>query len=237
MKVIIPMAGRGSRYADKGFETPKPLIEIKGKPMVIWALESIRNLPTAEIGFVILKEHERQYKVTELLKNHLTVPARFFMIDDVTEGQLCTVLAAHEWLNTDEDVLIAASDSVVKGNLVDDVLHSSWDGIISVADLPGSNWSFARTNDRNEVVEVAEKIRISDHASTGLYYFRRGSDLVNLGSSMIRNQEKTRGEYYVIPVYNKMIASGMKIGISIANEMWDLGTPEAKARFEQAYPG
>jgi hypothetical protein len=54
---------------------------------------------------------------------------------------------------------------------------------------------------------------------------------------MIRNKEKTRGEYYVIPVYNKMIASGMKVGISIAHEMWDLGTPEAKARFEQCYRG
>jgi dTDP-glucose pyrophosphorylase len=237
MKVIIPMAGRGSRFADQGFETPKPLIEVKGKPMVIWALESINNLPVSEIGFVILKEHEQRYNVSGLLQKQLTVPVRFFIIDDVTEGQLCTVLSAGIWLDTDEDVLVAASDTIVKGNLIKDVLHSSWDGIISVTDLPGNQWSFARINDEHEVVEVAEKVRISDHASTGLYYFRKGKDLVSLGASMIRNEEKTRGEYYVIPVYSKMIASGMKVGISRANEMWDLGTPEAKARFEQEYPG
>ena len=100
-------------------------------------------------------------------------------------------------------------------------------GIISVANVPGDRWSFARTDDQGRVVEVAEKVRISDHASTGLYYFSSGCQFVEVGDAMIRAGEKTRGEYYVIPIYQKYIERGWLVTIAPAVEMWDMGTPEA----------
>lgn len=232
MIVVIPMAGRGSRYADRGYEKPKPLIEVAGQPMVIRAIRSLEGMRVSKYVFVVLREHEEQYGVKKLISGVIPT-AEFVMLEDVTEGQLCTVLAARQFLSEEEDVLIAASDTFVESTLADTIRNSQYDGIISVTDLPGDHWSFARTNENGEVMEVAEKKRISNHASTGLYYFRKAKNLLNIGDQILAKQEKTRGEYYVIPVYQKMIEAGQSIGISQAKAMWDMGTPEAKANFEK----
>jgi dTDP-glucose pyrophosphorylase len=234
MKIVMPMAGRGSRFADRGISTPKPVIDIDGQPMLAWALKSIEGLPYTKIIFVILKEHDDEHGLAGWLKNY-DPNCEVIMLDDVTEGQLATVLTARDWINDDEDVLVMSCDTYVNSDMAHDITHRAPDceGLISVADMPGERWSFARTDELGNVVEVAEKVRISDHASTGLYYFSSGRKLVETGEEMISNQEKTRGEYYVIPVYQKYIAKGWKVGISIATEMWDMGNPEALALFQQ----
>jgi UDP-N-acetylglucosamine diphosphorylase / glucose-1-phosphate thymidylyltransferase / UDP-N-acetylgalactosamine diphosphorylase / glucosamine-1-phosphate N-acetyltransferase / galactosamine-1-phosphate N-acetyltransferase len=233
MVVVIPMAGRGSRYSNEGYEIPKPLIPVAGKPMILWALKSLAGLVVSRYIFVLLKEHEERFNVKELIRKSIQQNVEFVLLDDVTEGQLCTVLAAKELLEKDEDVLIASSDTLVENELNKDIKDKHFEGIISVSNLTGDQWSFARTNESGQVVEVAEKVRISDHASTGLYYFRRASDLIFFGEQMLANKEKTRNEYYVIPLYQKMIEAGMPIGISIAKAMWDMGTPAAKENFEK----
>ncbi len=235
MKIVIPMAGRGSRFVDKGVHMPKPIIPIAGRPMVAWAFESLKGLPSSQVIFIALEEHEEQYDVTKILKEISGPDTEVLLIPDVTDGQLCTILAAKDFINSDEDVLVASSDTFIRSNLLDDILNKpkNCHGIISVANLAGDHWSFARTDDRNQVVEVTEKIRISDHASTGLYYFSRGKELVSVGEEMIRNKEKTQGEYYIIPIYQKFIEDGWRVDISIADEIWDMGTPEAKMDFEK----
>lgn len=234
MKVVVPMAGRGSRFSTEGYTTPKPLLDVAGKPMVVRALESISGMDVSEITFVLLKEHEHLFSVSKMLTSLLPFPTSFIQLDDVTEGQLCTVLAAKHKIDSKEDVLIIASDTYVTGTLANDIANNSgkYAGLISVIDVPGDRWSFARINDIGDVVEVAEKIRISNHASTGIYYFSNGQQLLHFADKIIKAQEKTRGEYYVIPVYQKMITAGLKVGISKATAMWDMGTPEAKRAYE-----
>ena len=232
MKIVMPMAGRGSRFADRGISTPKPIIDVQGQPMLSWALKSLDGLPYSKIIFIILKEHHTQHGLADWLRK-FDPDCEVIMLDDVTEGQLATVLAARQWISDDEDVLVMSCDTYVRSDLAHDILNRSTncEGLISVADMPGDRWSFARVDDAGTVVEVAEKVRISNHASTGLYYFSNGKLLVEIGEEMIRNQEKTRGEYYVIPVYQKYIARGWQVGISEASEMWDMGTPEALQLF------
>jgi dTDP-glucose pyrophosphorylase len=234
MKVVMPMAGRGSRYSNEGYKTPKPLIEIHGKPMFAWALESLKKTDVSELLLVALREHAISYGLQGLVDKYCPYNSKLLLIDDVTEGQLCTVLVAEKHIDTNEDVLIVASDTLVESGIDIDIRTKDDDckGLISVADMPGESWSFAKTDVKGNVVEVAEKKRISDNASTGLYYFSNGSDLVSFGKAIIETNERTRGEFYVIPVYQKMISAGCKIQLSIANMMWDMGTPEAKKRFE-----
>jgi UDP-N-acetylglucosamine diphosphorylase / glucose-1-phosphate thymidylyltransferase / UDP-N-acetylgalactosamine diphosphorylase / glucosamine-1-phosphate N-acetyltransferase / galactosamine-1-phosphate N-acetyltransferase len=235
MKVILPMAGRGQRFKNEGITIPKPLIPVAGKPMVLHALDSLKGLQIDQLIVICLKETEDIWQVEKLIRSSITVPSHFIFIDNVTEGQLCTVLLAEEFLMSDEDVLVMAADSYIVGPLMNDIIakRSVCDGIISVAMLPGDHWSFAKTNTLGKVIEVAEKERISDYASTGLYYFSRAKDLLDYGTQMVKNNERTRGEFYVIPVYQKMIKEGKVILTSLANEMWDMGTPKAKADFEQ----
>lgn len=234
IKVIMPMAGRGSRYSIEGWSTPKPFIKIAGRPMFLWALESLRSLPVEEIIFVVLQEHMETYNLTSILAV-VQLPFRIITIPDVTDGQLCTVLAAKEFINNESGLLIISSDTLVVGNLNDQIneLGQTPGGVISVANLPGEQWSFAKTDFNGRVTEVAEKIRISNHASTGLYYFNPGFEFVRIAEEMIEKNERSRGEFYVIPAYKVFIDQGFNVIISKASAMWDMGTPEAKDRFEK----
>ena len=236
MKVVVPMAGHGSRFADRGVETPKPLIPVAGRPMVAWTLQELAQLSYTQIIFVALAEHEARYQVRRLLHSLVGSSAEVLLLDKVTEGQLCTVLAARAFIDTDEDLLIASADTYVVSSLANDIATRAPDshGMISVIHARGDHWSFARIDERGRVVEVAEKVRISDHASTGLYYFASGREFVATAEEIIRKQEKTREEYYVMPVYQKFIQRGWRVDISVASAMWDMGTPDALAEFEKA---
>ncbi len=231
----MPMAGRGSRYAQSEFTDPKPLISVAGKPMFEWALKSIGEIEVSKLIVVSLVEHELKYGLRERLNNLWTGSFELILLENVTAGQLCTVLAASHLLDTDEDVLIISSDTLVISNLEKDIRDKSDKvaGIISVMNMPGDNWSFAKTNENGDVIEVAEKIRISDHASTGIYYFAKGSTLLHYGEQLVRQDRRTKGEFYIMPLYQDLIASGHRIQLSTASEMWDMGTPDAKSIFEE----
>jgi NDP-sugar pyrophosphorylase family protein len=238
MNIVIPMAGRGQRFVEQQISRPKPLIDALGQPMLGWALRGLKDFSHSKHIFIALADHQRAFDVRGVLEQLLpNTPWELLLIEQVTEGQLATVLVAQQLINNDEPLLIAPCDTFVVSKLQETITQagSTCAGIISVADLPGDRWSFARTDESGWVKQVAEKVRISNHASTGLYYFSRGADLVRYGTTMIANQEKTRGEYYVIPVYQKMIDAGQHVAIDVADKVWDLGTPEAKAEFEAHY--
>jgi dTDP-glucose pyrophosphorylase len=113
---------------------------------------------------------------------------------------------------------------------------SGVDGIIGVFEAPGDHWSFARVDDRGRVVETAEKRRISRWATTGLYHFTRAADFLVHTDAMVDADERTNGEFYVAPVYNRLIAAGAEIVTDVAREVWALGTPDELAHFEREHP-
>jgi UDP-N-acetylglucosamine diphosphorylase / glucose-1-phosphate thymidylyltransferase / UDP-N-acetylgalactosamine diphosphorylase / glucosamine-1-phosphate N-acetyltransferase / galactosamine-1-phosphate N-acetyltransferase len=229
MILVMPMAGRGSRFNGSGYGKPKPLIEVNGKPMFVHALESVNNIERSKTVIITLKEHEEYFGVAALIKEYIPYTVELVVIDGVTQGQLCTVIAAREHFEKDEDILVVSSDTIIESNMAADIKQKSLDckGLISVCNMPGAQWSFAKTDDLGKVIEVAEKVRISDHASTGLYYFSNGLQLCKIADKLIADDERTKGEFYVIPAYQKLIDNGEFVGISIASKMWDLGTPEA----------
>lgn len=235
MIVVVPMAGRGSRFADQGVQTPKPLIEVRGRPMVAWALDGLSDVlaGASRIVFVVLREHDERFGLRALLPRLTGPRTEVVVIDAVTDGQLRTVMMAEPLLVAGEDVLVASCDTYVAPGIARDVAARRPDchGIISVARLPGDRWSFARTDETGRVVEVAEKQRISELASTGLYYFSRADELAAVAHEMFDRGETTRGEYYVIPVYQKFIERGWRVDVSEAPEMHDMGTPDALRAF------
>ncbi len=229
MIIVLPMAGRGSRFEGHGYQRPKPLILVNGVPMFVKSLASIKGVPHSKLVIVALKEHEDAFGIRHYIQEYGIANTELVLIEEVTQGQLCTVLAAREFIDKEEDILIIGSDTIVDSSIGRDIQHkdSQCKGLISVADMPGDRWSFAAVDTQGKVYQVAEKQRISSHASTGMYYFSNGREFVSYSDEMISNKETTKGEYYVIPVYQKMIAKGELVGISQANAMWDLGTPDA----------
>ena len=115
-------------------------------------------------------------------------------------------------------------------------LPTSVDGVLDVFRAQGDRWSFARIDEQGRVLETAEKRRISDWATTGLYYFRRGADFVRHADRMIDAGDRSNREFYVAPIYNRMIAAGADIRANPVDEVWVLGTPEDLARFEAECP-
>ena len=193
MKVVVPMAGRGTRLSSVS-DTPKPFIELNGKPMIYWALKSLEGFNNiSEIIFIILSGHKNELDIVKLLDSSTNYPKNYVFIEKITKGQLCTVLTAKGIIESDEDLLIMSCDTYVQSQLYQKIVNrkESCKGIISVKELPGDQWSFVAIDHDMNVIEVAEKRRISDYASTGIYYFSNGNEFVKYSNEVIKNKNTT----------------------------------------------
>jgi NDP-sugar pyrophosphorylase family protein len=238
MNIVMPMAGRGSRFAEIGIATPKPLIDVFGRPMYAWAMDSLPLELARRVIFICLDEHLRQPALEKDIRNRYgALDPEIVRLDEVTEGQACTVLKARHWIDNDEPLLIYNADTYCRTSLARRLpeLSAHVDGLLGVFHASGDKWSFARADSAGRVLETAEKSRISDWASTGLYYFRRGHDFVCHAEAMIDAGERVNREFYVAPVYNRLIAAGAQIYIDPAEEVRVLGTPEDLRNFQEHF--
>lgn len=227
--VVVPMAGAGSRFANAGYEVPKPLIDVDGMPMVqraIWG---------SGIGgrtiYVVQAEHNKKYNLSELLPT-LTPALEVVVVevDGVTEGAAASVLAAKEYINNDDLLVICDSDGIVHWDpnafLVDAGENRNLDGSIAVFSAEDDKWSFVTTDENGSVTAVAEKNSISTQACAGVYYWREGSDFVKYAEKMISEDKRVNGEFYVSVVYNEAIKDNKSIGVYQVESFSPLGTPE-----------
>jgi NDP-sugar pyrophosphorylase family protein len=235
VNIVIPMAGRGSRFTDAGYTLPKPLIEVAGRPMYSWAVESLPLDLASRLVFICLAEHLEQYPLaSDITARYGQWDPAVIGLNGVTDGQLCTVLEARDALDQDEGLVVFNADTYCKTDLRRTLqeLPEGVAGVIGVFRADGDHWSFARVDDEGRVVETAEKRRISDWATTGLYHFTSTREFLRNADAMIARDDRTRGEFYVAPLYNSLIDAGADIRIDIADEVWVLGTPPELAAFE-----
>lgn len=243
LAVVLPVAGRGARFSeDPRFNLPKPIIDVAGRPMAWWALGSFEGIEIDVLVFVIHEEHERLFSLSSILTGaakELRAEGRLSFGEctcvferDQPRGQLTSVLAAANALNSASSLLIGACDTLVHSRLPQDLAdaHGRAAGMLSVMKAEGDRWSFARLGIDHTVVEVREKTRISDHACTGLYYFANASEFLAAGRANVERRAQ-RGEYYVAPIYQDLIAGGRRIEVSHADIVFEMGTPAALDRF------
>jgi HAD superfamily hydrolase (TIGR01509 family) len=226
MNVLIPMAGAGSRFAQAGYTFPKPLIEVNSRPMIQVVVENL-NIE-AHFIFLVQKEHYEKYNLKQLL-NLITPDCSIVQVDSLTQGAACTTLLAKHMIDNEEPLLIANSDQYVEWNS-NECLYGftadEIDGGIVTFKATHPKWSFARIGDDGFVSEVAEKNPISDDATVGIYYWKKGSDYVKYAEQMIAKNIRTNNEFYVCPVFNEAIEDHKKIKIKQIDQMWGIGTPE-----------
>ncbi len=229
LNVVIPMAGRGSRFAKVGYEDPKPLIKIDGVEMTRLVIANLRPKCEHRFIFLCLKEHIDKYNLDEKLKswtdNCVIVP-----VDTVTEGAACTVLLAKQYIDNDDNLMIANSDQWIDYDInkyLDVMQTSSADGLIMTMKATDPKWSFVEFDPTGNVIAVREKQPVSDEATVGIYNFKKGKDFVRGAEQMIAENHRENGEFYVAPVYDYLIADNKKIAIcNIGNAMYGIGTPE-----------
>lgn len=226
LNVLIPMAGAGSRFAQAGYTFPKPLIEVRGKPMIQVVVENL-NIEANYI-FIVQKEHYEKYNLKYLL-NLLAPNCKIVQVDGITEGAACTTLLAKEYIDNDAPLVMANSDQFVEWNS-NECMYAfnadSIDGGILTFKATHPKWSYAKLDDNGFVSEVAEKKPISDNATVGIYFWKHGSDYVKYAEQMIEKNIRTNNEFYVCPVFNEAIADDKKIRVKQIEKMWGIGTPE-----------
>ncbi len=226
LNVLIPMAGAGSRFEQAGYTFPKPLIEVKNKPMIQVVIENL-NLEANYI-YVVQKSHREKYNLDTLL-NLLTPGCKIVETDGLTEGAACTALLAKEYINNNNPLFFANSDQFVEwdsNEFMYKMNETDADGGIVTFTATHPKWSFAKIDEKGLVTEVAEKKPISDIATVGYYYWKHGSDFVKYAEEMIDKNIRVNNEFYVCPVFNQAIEDCKQIRTFNVKGMWGLGTPE-----------
>ena len=235
MNILIPMAGAGSRFEKAGYTFPIPLIDVAGQPMIQKVIKNI-NLQGRYI-FLVQKAHYEKYDLENLL-NLIAPNCKIVQIEGLTEGAACTVLKAQELIDNDEPLIIANADQYIKWNSFETISmfnEPDVDGGILTFKSIHPKHSFAKVDGDGFVLEVAEKKPISNDATVGIYYWKRGLDYVLYAESMIEKNIRTNNEFYVCPVYNEAIEDGRRIKASLVDEMWGMGTPEELNNFLTHY--
>lgn len=226
MNVLIPMAGAGSRFEKAGYTFPKPLIDVNGKPMIQRVVENL-NIDARHI-FIVQKSHYEKYSLKHTL-NLISPNCEIVQVEGMTEGAACTTLLAKELINNDEPLVLANSDQYVDwdsnqfmyASMADDI-----DASILTFHSTHPKWSYAKLNEDGFVIEVAEKKPISEHATVGIYFWKKGSDYVRSAENMINKNIRVNNEFYVCPVYNEALLDGARVKTFHIDKMWGLGTPE-----------
>jgi capsule biosynthesis phosphatase len=240
INILIPMGGLGSRFAKAGFTTPKPLIVSHGKTLIEWSVASFDFLvdqPHVHLIFVISAEHEETYQMSSRLRTLFGDSIEVVIEQPPLRGQATGCLAAKHLINNFNQLIIYNCDTYTTGNekMLELIEKERPDGILACFEATDPRYSFAHLDEHGYVDKTAEKEAISNQASTGLYYFRRGQDFVNTVETMVARNETAKGEYYVAPCYNELLKSGKKVKTYLVDENWVLGTPEELEVFNEKY--
>jgi HAD superfamily hydrolase (TIGR01509 family) len=226
LNILIPMAGAGSRFEKAGYTFPKPLIDVKGDPMIKVVTENINM--DANFIYIVQKSHREKYNLDTLL-NLITPNCKIVDVDGITEGAAVTTLLAKEFIDNDSPLVMANSDQFIlwdSNEFMYRMNETNCDGGIVTFLSTHPKWSFVKINDSGYVTEVAEKNPISNIATVGIYYWNKGSDYVKYAEKMISKNIRVNNEFYVCPVFNEAILEGKKIKTFDIEKMWGLGTPE-----------
>lgn len=231
LNIVIPMAGRGSRFANAGYTDPKPLIPVHGKPMIQVVVENLSPNIEHRFIFICQNEHIKSYDLNTKLKSYAD-NVEIVGIDGITDGQVCTVLKAKEFINNQEPLMTANSDQYIDFDInhyLEHMTSNDLDGLIMTMKADDPKWSFAKINEAGYVTETAEKKVISDNATVGIFNFKHGADLVTAAEKMIADDIRVNGEFYTCPCYNYLIKDNKKIGTYEIGEeyngMYGLGIP------------
>ena len=184
----------------------------------------------SEYIFLVRKEHISKYEgLIDTLHRITNNSCKIVEVDSLTEGAACTALLAKEFIDVDEDLLIANSDQFIEyesENFVSLKNMTNVDSIVWTFNAVHPKWPFVKTNSRGYITEVAEKRPISDIATCGIYWYRKGSDFVKYAEQMVEKNIRVNNEFYIAPVYNELIQDGKSLIPFYVHKMWGLGTPE-----------
>jgi len=219
MKVIIPLAGKGTRLRPHTHVTPKPMLKVAGKPVMAYVMDDIMKLGDVE-QVIYITGHLKE-KVEEFARASYDIPA-VFVEQVVQDGTAGAVALARPYV--DQPVLIVFVDTIFDADL--SIVHSTdADGIIWVKEVEDyQRFGVVVTDAEGNMTKIIEKpsTPISKRANIGLYYVRNWR-LLYEGIDHVLTQPKNKGEYYLTDAFQYMIDKGAKIRVVDVEGWFDAG--------------
>ena len=228
MLLLITAAGAGSRFRKEGISTPKPLIRVNGKTLLEHTLSSFQLEEEDALMIAVQREHsipsQQQLKLPH-------VPISWIELDELLPGQLATAVHALNLSKNkneqDHSLLIHNCDTGFEWNSKLRPPTDSY-GAMAVFEAEGEHWSFGQPdpNDPSKAIAIAEKQRISNLASIGLYSFRSTHEFLADAQRHMQGEHQVNGEHYVAPLLNQAIAEGKTVRLPKADGLKLYGTPK-----------
>ncbi|NFO55424.1 nucleotidyltransferase [Clostridium botulinum] len=239
MNILIPIAG--SNTVINGNEYIKGLYEIEKKIIIQHIYESLSKIPNSNFIFVLRKEDVKTFHLDDTLKL-LDSNIKIIISEGTTQGSACSCLLAIEHIDSDEPLLISGVDQLITrdwNEIIEEFEKLNLDGGVICFDSVHPKWSYVKMNNDGYVVEAAEKRPISRNATTGQYYFKKGSDFVSAAESMVLKGASIEEQYYVCPSFNELVLKQKKIGcIKIDNsEYFSLKDQRGMDAYEEYLKG
>ncbi len=222
MKVIIPLAGKGTRLRPHTHVTPKPMLKVAGKPVMSYILDDLRKLGTVE-QVIYITGHLKE-KVEDYARKTLDVPS-VFIEQQVQDGTAGAVALARDYV--DQPVLIIFVDTIFDTDL-SVVNTTDADGIIWVKEVEDyQRFGVVVTNDSGDMTQIVEKPSepISKRANIGLYYIRNWKLLFE-GIDHVLSEPQNQGEYFLTDAFQYMIDKGARIRVIDVEGWYDAGKIE-----------
>ena len=235
MKVIIPMAGMGSRFKEIGIRRAKHEILANNQTLFYWSMKSLIDFFDYEFIFIHRGDEKQEVFIAQQCKQLGISNFRTVKIDGLTDGQASTVVKCDEYIDSHDSICIYNIDTYVEPySILKKDIHDGCSGFIPSFEASGDRWSFIKIDDnRQYVTEVSEKIRISKYATVGFYYFNRWETFKRLYFNYRDDIIETFKETYIAPMYNYLINANEKVSYCIipSHKIHVLGTPEDLKKF------
>ncbi|MFR9545220.1 MAG: glycosyltransferase family 2 protein [Rikenellaceae bacterium] len=239
LHIVMPMAGEGSRFLNQGWQTPKPLIQLKGIPLFKRAISSVSadEIPM-KYSFIVRKEHIDKYEIDQGIKSFIE-DAHIFNITKTTRGAVETCLIAESAISDDDAVIVMDCDlefrserfiEIIKEILTQPSTIAEGGALVSFKSND-PRYSFAELNEDGFVIRTAEKEPISDNALCGAYFFSSGLSFKQIAHQLLDEPLFAKPEYYVSLLYNYMLKAGERVYLAPLDEYYSYGTPEELKKF------
>ncbi len=222
MKVIIPLAGKGTRLRPHTHVTPKPMMRVAGKPVMSYVLDELRDLGGIE-QIIYVTGHLKE-KVEEFARQSLDIPS-VFIEQKIQDGTAGAIALARE--HVDQPVLIIFVDTIFDADL-SVVNNSDADGIIWTKEVEDyQRFGVVVTDDAGNMTRIVEKpdTPISKRANIGLYYIKNWKLLFE-GIDHVLASPANKGEFYLTDAFQYMIEKGARIQVIDVAGWYDAGKIE-----------
>jgi dTDP-glucose pyrophosphorylase len=229
--IVITMAGRGSRFTAAGYTMPKYEIMAHGASLFDWSMRSLRHFLTEDsrVIFVCLRENDSGPYVRTRCAALGIADIHIVELDELTDGQATSAYLSRALWLADAPLLVYNIDTYVAPQALQPAqIREGSDGWVPCFQVPGEHWSFVRLGADGWAVDLAEKQRISEYASIGLYWFADGAGYADAYERFFADPANlVRGERYIAPLYRQLLRDGGRISISdlAPHSVHVLGTP------------